>query len=373
MTRERLINTFSTLVEIDSVSKNEAKVHEYLIQRFKELGLTVREDDSKKETGLGGNNIIATLAGSSEIEPLFFSSHTDTVPPGEGIEVIEKDGKLFSKGDTILGADDKAGIAIMIETIQQINEQAIPHGTLEFVLSPGEEIGLIGSSALDMNLIEAANGYVLDSGGAVGRVTIASPTLYMYDVTITGVAAHAGIEPEKGVSAVVILADALPTIKIGRLDETTTTNIGVIQGGEATNVVLDHLLVKGEVRAVDPQKADKLIQEMTDAFQQSAEKHNGSVTIDTKKMATGFHISDEEQVMQLFLEATKNLGFEAIREVSGGGSDANVFNEKGKTVVNLSIGYEKIHTTDEYIPVEEMEKAVQLVIELVKNSPNKAE
>lgn len=369
MTNKRLINTFSKLVAIDSVSKNEAKVHEYLINEIKKLGLEIIEDDSQKKTGLGGNNIIAKYSGTKKVHSLFFSSHTDTVSPGIGIEVIEKDGVLHSKGDTILAADDKAGIAIMIEAIKRIQEQKIEVGSLEFVLSPGEEIGLIGSSALDMNLIEAKNGYVLDSGGPVGRVTIASPTLYMYDVTISGQAAHAGLEPEKGISTVSILSDALSKIKIGRLNDTTTANIGVIQGGEATNVIMDKMLVKGEVRSVDVELADKLIREMSTAFEEAAVKYGGSVVVDYKKMATGFNISDDELIMKLLSKAAENLKYEVIREVSGGGSDANVFNEKGKNVVNLSIGYEKIHTTDEYIPIKEMENAVNLVIELAKLSP----
>lgn len=373
MSKARLVKTFEELVTIDSVSGNEEKIHALLKEKFLSFGMDIKEDQSMETTGLGANNLIATLKGDSEKEPLMFSSHTDTVTPGNGIQVIEKDGILYSKGETILGADDKAGIAIMIEAIQRIKEDSIDTGNLEFVLSPGEEIGLIGSSALDMSMIEASMGYVLDSGGSVGKVTIASPTLFMYDVSITGKAAHAGLEPEKGVSAVAILSDALKKIKMGRIDERTTANIGVIQGGEATNIVMDSLLVKGEVRAIDPAKADTLIAEMVAAFEEAASLHGGEVTIDIRKMATGFDVSDDEQVMTLLLSAGEQLGYEIIRETSGGGSDANVFNEKGKRVVNLSVGYEKIHTTEEYIPVEEMEKAVLLVIELAKNSPRRTE
>ncbi|MCB5952794.1 M20/M25/M40 family metallo-hydrolase [Enterococcus sp. BWT-B8] len=371
MSTSRLVRTFEELVTIDSVSGNEAKVHEFLKKKFVSFGMTVTEDESMESTGLGANNMIATLKGAVGKEPLMFSSHTDTVTPGNGIEMIEKDGVLYSKGETILGADDKAGIAIMLEAIQRIKEEGIKTGDLEFVLSPGEEIGLIGSSALNMDLIKSQIGYVLDSGGSVGRVTVASPTLYMYDAVITGKAAHAGLEPEKGVSAVAILSDALKKIKMGRIDERTTANIGVIQGGEATNIVMDSLLVKGEVRAIDPEKAEELIAEMTAAFEQAASLHGGTVEITIKKMATGFDVDNDEKVMQLLLSAGEALGYEVIRETSGGGSDANVFNEKGKRVVNLSIGYEKIHTTDEYIPVAEMEKAVLLVMELAKQSPER--
>lgn len=371
MSRNRMVRSFTNLVGIDSVSKDEGKIHQYLKEELTAIGMTVKEDQSMKETGLGSNNLLAVYDGGQNQKSLFFSCHTDTVTPGVGIEVIEKNGVLFSKGETILGADDKAGIAILMEAIQRIKEEEIATGKIEFVFSPGEEIGLIGASALDMNLIEADYGYVLDSALEVGRVTIASPTLYMYEVNLTGRAAHAGLEPEKGISCVSILSEALKKIKIGRIDAQTTANIGAIQGGEATNIVMDHLLVKGEVRAIDPQVAEQLIDEMKKAFETAAQKFGGQVTIDVKKMATGFNISDEEPVMSLFIQSVENLGYPLLREASGGGSDANIFNLGGKTCVNFSIGYDKIHTTDELLVIDEMEKAVNLVIELVKNAPEK--
>lgn len=369
----RLVETFKNLVEMDSVSKNEGPLHEYLVNLLKAIGMDVIEDDSMEKTGLGGNNIISTWRGSLNKQSLFFSCHTDTVIPGNGIEVVEKEEILYSKGETILGADDKAGIAILIEACQRIREEGIATGNFEFVFSPGEEIGLIGSSTLDMNLVKSNFGYVLDSALEVGRVTIASPTLFMYDVKILGKAAHAGLEPEKGISCVSILSEALKKIKIGRLDTKTTANIGVLQGGDATNIVMNELLVKGEVRAIDPEVANQLIEEMKQAFQVAAEMFGGNVEIDVKKMATGFHIEDNQAPMALFLRAAELLRYPVIREISGGGSDANIFNLGGKPCVNLSIGYDKIHTTEELVVIEEMEKAVQLVIELLKNAPEKSE
>ena len=221
-----------------------------------------------------------------------------------------------------------------------------------------------------MKLVESNYGYVLDSAFEVGRVTIASPTLFMYDVHITGKAAHAGLEPEKGISCVSILAQALQKIKIGRLDSETTANIGVIQGGEATNIVMPELFVKGEVRAINPDVADQLIAEMKTAFEEAAEQFGGNVSIDVKKMATGFHMDDEQPMMKLFIKSAEILEYPVIREISGGGSDANIFNLGGKPCVNLSIGYDKIHTTDELVVIEEMEKAVKLVIEILKNAPD---
>lgn len=371
MSTNRMVEMFTNLVEIDSVSKNEGRFHQYLKEKLTEIGMDVTEDQTMNETGLGGNNIIASYIGEGNQQPIFFSCHTDTVTPGNGIEVIEKEGILYSKGDTILGADNKAGIAILLEAMQRIKEEEIQTGKIEFVFSPGEEIGLVGASALDMKLIEADYGYILDSALEVGRVTIASPTLYMYEVVIIGKAAHAGLEPEKGVSCVSILGEVLKALPMGRIDDQTTTNIGVIQGGEATNIVMDRLLVKGEVRGIDPQVAKELIEQMKKTFTKAAEQFGGEVIIEVKKMATGFNISDNEPVMDLFIKSAGKLGYEVIRETSGGGSDANIFNLGGKKSVNLSIGYDKIHTIDELVVVDEMERAVSLVIELLKNAPEK--
>lgn len=370
-TTNRLVQTFIDLVSIDSESKNEKKVHEYLKKIFTSLDLEVIEDDSMKDTGLGANNLVAKLHGRENTEPLFFSSHTDTVTPGKGIEVVEKDGVLYSKGETILAADNKAGIAIMIEAIRRIQEENIPTGLLEFVLSPGEEIGLIGAAALDMDLLSSNYGFVLDSDGPVGHVTIASPFLFMYEVKITGRSAHAGVEPEKGISAVPILAEALNGIETGRLDKETTANIGVIQGGEATNIVMDELIVKGEVRAISEKRAQNLVKQMEISFKDAAEKFGGKVEISVNQMATGFRITDDEPVMELLKESITHIGLDLVPEISGGGSDANIFNAQGKRTPNLSIGYEKMHTIEENVSISEMEKAVTLVIELAKRTPAK--
>ncbi|MDT2659169.1 M20/M25/M40 family metallo-hydrolase [Enterococcus hulanensis] len=370
MNTNRLVKTFIELVQIDSESRNEGEIHAYLKKKFMKLGMEIVEDASKEITGLGSNNLIVRHHGKDRNKlPLFFSCHTDTVSPGMGIEVIEESGILSSKGETILGADDKAGIAIIIEAIETIQEQGITTGDLEFVFSPGEEIGLIGASALDMQLIKAENGYVLDSGGEVGRVTIASPTLFMYEVQVNGRSAHSGIEPEKGISAVAILSDALQKIDIGRIDEMTTSNIGVINGGKATNIIMDSLKLKGEVRSVLSEVAEQLLKEIEAAFNGAVEKYGGSFEMTVEKMAIGYNISDESVIMKILDQAMNEHDLSLIKEISGGGSDANIFNEKGKEVVNLSVGYEKIHTTEEYIAIAEMEKAVKLVIELSKRAP----
>lgn len=365
MSQERLINTFIDLVKIDSESKKEGPFQDFLKEKFTMLGLEVIEDQSMEKTGLGANNLLCRLSGTVTAKPIFFSCHVDTVVPGEGIKPVIKDGNIYSDGDTILAADDKAGIAIMIELIERLKEQKLPHGDLEFVLSPGEEIGLVGANALDVGVMESNLGFVLDSGGPVGAITVASPTLMGMEVTIRGKTAHAGLEPEKGVSAIEIAAIAISKMRLGRINSETTANIGTINGGTATNIVADQVKITAEARAIDHHECEKQVAHMLDLFRETAEERGGTVEITTDVKSVGYRLTEENETLKLATKAITAVGRTTNFEVSGGGTDANVFNAKGKETANLSIGYEKIHTVDEYIPIAELEKAVELVCQLI--------
>lgn len=231
MSTTRLIQEFMELVQIDSVSYAEGPFQQDLIGRFQALGLTIDEDATKEMTGLGANNFVARLDGDTSIEPVFFSSHMDTVSPGQGIHPLERDGRIESDRTTILGADDKAGIAIMLELVKRLKEQQIRHGPIEFILTAGEEVGLLGAKAVDMSMLQAKFGYVLDNGGPVGGIITTSPSMYRLDIRLTGRAAHAGLEPEKGISAIEVAAQAISRMKLGRIDHETTANIGQVKGG----------------------------------------------------------------------------------------------------------------------------------------------
>lgn len=372
MNKQRLIDTFTELVEVDSVSGKEGAFVQLLSQKLSTLGLVVIEDDSMTTTKLGSNNLIAKHKGNLDKQPIFFSCHVDTVEPGEGIKVIEKNGVLYSKGETILAADNKAGIAILLEMMETINEHKIETGPIEFVFSPGEEIGLIGAAALDMSLIDSAFGYVLDNSGAVGNGIVASPFLYMFDIEVTGKAAHAGLEPEKGISAFTIAQNALETIPFGRLDEHTTANIGKINGGAGINVVMEHLMIQGEVRSISDEKARDFLTTLEEAFNTAASQYGGTFTLSVDQKATGFHLADDSDPVKIAKTATAKIGRTFTPEISGGGSDANIFNAHGKPTLNLSIGYEEIHTVNEYIPVAEMLKTVELALAIVAEMPNAA-
>ncbi|MBP1044282.1 M20/M25/M40 family metallo-hydrolase [Vagococcus sp. BWB3-3] len=365
MSQERLINTFIELVKIDSESKNEGRFQQFLKERFAQLGLETIEDQSMEKTGLGANNLLCRLPGIVEAEPIFFSCHVDTVTPGVGISPIIKEDAIFSDGTTILGADDKAGIAIMIEVIERLKEQKLPHGVLEFVLSPGEEIGLVGANAFDVSQLESDIGFVLDNGGPVGSITVASPTLVGIETTIKGKTAHAGLEPEKGVSAITIAAKAISKMRLGRINSETTANIGSIHGGTATNIVADEVKVTAEARAISHSECESQVSHMIDQFSESANVLGGEARSVTDVKSVGYRLTDDHRTVRLATQAIMAVDRLVTYDVSGGGSDANVFNAKGKETANLSIGYEKIHTVNEYIPTKELETATNMVLHLV--------
>jgi tripeptide aminopeptidase len=257
---ERLASVFTTLCEIDSPSKQEGRVAAYLKSLFTDMGAEVFEDDSASITGSDcGNLFVRFPDGGLDREPVFFNCHMDTVLPATGVKV-KRAGEVFaSAGDTVLGSDDKAGIAALIEVMRTLQEKNIPHGPVEYIFTTCEEVGLLGVKALDPSSIKAKIGYALDSSG-INRVVIGAPAAYRITAEVTGMASHAGLSPEKGISAIQLAAKAIARLKLGRLDSESTANIGVIKGGTASNIIPESALVQGEVRS----HTVKLLQEHTE-------------------------------------------------------------------------------------------------------------
>ena len=363
---DRLVSRFLELIKINSETRHEALIQEYLKKEFSLLGLTVEEDQTSGETGFGANNLICTLNGNPEIEPFFFSCHMDTVAPGNEIKPVIKDKTIYSDGTTILGADDKAGIAIMFEIIHLLKERKLAHGTIEFIISVGEESGLVGANAFDVQQLSSSFGFVLDTGGPVGSITVGSPTQYRIEAILTGVTAHAGVAPEKGVSAAQIAASAIHQMKLGRIDAETTANIGFINGGVATNIVMDRLEIIAEARSVNVDSCEAQVAHMIETFERVATEMGGKATVITEKKYNGYRFNPETNVVKIAAKALTNIGIKPNYQVSGGGSDANVFNGKGKETTNLAIGYEKIHTVHEYLPIAEFTKAAAMAYQIVE-------
>lgn len=367
MNKKRLIKTFTELVKLDSESKNEGRFQKFLKEKCECLGLLVYEDKTQEKTGLSAGNLICVLEATAQMEPLVFCCHSDTVQPGIGIEPEIVNGNIQSAGNTILGADDKAGIAVLLEMVAWLKETEVPHGRIELVFTVGEEIGLLGAIALDMSKLSSRYGYALDSAGPMGGIIMESPTMYTIDAIFQGKTAHAGVEPEKGISAIEIAAKAISKMELGRLDNETTANIGTIHGGTATNIVAEEVMVTAEVRSICETRSNKVLQNMRDTMDAAAREMGGKVQYEVVKRSQGYSLSKSDTTVRWAVNAFCASGREPDFQSSGGASDANIFNAQGIEMVNLAVGYEKIHTVDEFIPIEEMEKAVAIVYYLTTN------
>ncbi|MDE3839506.1 hypothetical protein C0966_09070 [Bacillus methanolicus] len=365
--QERLLNEFLELVQIDSETKNEAEIAKVLKNKFTELGVDVYEDDTTAQTGHGAGNLICTLKGTKDgVDPIYFTSHMDTVVPGKGVKPSIKDGYVVTDGTTILGADDKAGLAVMLETVRVLKEQNIPHGMIQFIITVGEESGLVGAKALDSSLVKAKYGYALDSDGKVGNIVVAAPTQAKISAVILGKTAHAGVAPEKGVSAITIAAKAIAKMPLGRIDEETTANIGRFEGGTQTNIVCDRVNILAEARSLVPEKMEKQVRKMKEAFESAAEEMGGKAEIEVQVMYPGFKFGEGDHVVEIARKAASKIGRSCELLKSGGGSDANVIAGFGVPTVNLSVGYEDIHTTNEKMPIEELNKLAEMVIAIIE-------
>jgi len=365
--QDRLVNEFLELVKIDSETKHERNIANVLKEKFEHLGLEVIEDDTTSVTGHGAGNLIVTMSGTkANVDPIYFTSHMDTVVPGNGVKPSIKDGYVVTDGTTILGADDKAGLASIFEAIRILKENNIEHGTIQFVITVGEESGLVGAKALNREMLKAKYGYALDSDGKVGNIIVAAPTQAKIKATIFGKTAHAGVAPEKGISAITIAAKAISKMPLGRIDEETTANVGRFEGGQATNIVCDRVDILAEARSLVPEKMEKQVQKMKSAFEQTATEMGGRAEVDVQVMYPGFKFSKDDLVVQIAQKAAGKIGRTSELLKSGGGSDANIIAGFGIPTVVLSVGYEEIHTTNERMPIEELVKLTEMVVAIVE-------
>ncbi|MCA1022953.1 M20/M25/M40 family metallo-hydrolase [Halobacillus litoralis] len=367
--KQRLLDEFLELVQIDSETTQEAEISKVLKQKFSDLGLEVLEDEAASVTGHGANNLICNLKGSKEgADTIYFTSHMDTVVPGNGVNPSIEDGYVVTDGTTILGADDKAGIAAILEGIRSLKENNVEHGDIQFVITVGEESGLVGAKALDSSLLKAKYGYAIDSDGQVGNIVVAAPTQAKINAVVKGRTAHAGVAPEKGVSAITLASRAIAKMPLGRIDEETTANIGRFEGGQKTNIVCDHVEVLAEARSLDPAKMEEQVEKMKKAFYETAEEMGGEVDLDIQVMYPGYKQEAGDEVVEVARSAAKRIGRESELLHSGGGSDANVIAGHGVPTVNLSVGYEEIHTTNERIPVAELEKIAEFITAIAEEA-----
>ena len=369
LNEKRLLDEFLELVQIDSPSKHERKIADVLTKKFTELGLDVFEDDTAKTTGFGAGNLICLLKGNADAAPtILLNCHMDTVEPGKGVKPAIKDGYVVSDGTTILGADDKAGIAAILEVIRVLKEGNLSHGDVQILVTVGEEIELTGVCALDQSLLKAKYGYALDTGGKVGNIKSSAPARGTITVDIYGKSAHAGVAPEAGVSAIAVAAHAVANMPLGRIDDETTANIGTFVGKGALNVVVDHVRVEAEARSFDNHKLEVQLNKMKEAFEKSASLMSGRVEVVISNSFPSFKLTDNEEVVEIAKRAAATIGRTCETFAAGGGSDANIINGYGIPMAVLACGYEEIHTTNEKISVVELNKLVEVTLAIISLS-----
>lgn len=368
---ERLVSGFMDLVRVDSESGREGKIAEDLEHKLTGLGLEVVIDNAAGKTGTETGNLIARMNGGAGGPTLMFCAHMDTIAPGCGINPVLENGIIRSIGETVLGADDKAGIAAIIEAITILREKKLPHGSLELVFTICEETGLSGAKNLDFSLLSADMGFVLDCDGPPGTIINMGPSQDKIKAEVLGKAAHAGINPEQGINAIQVASRAIARMQLGRIDEETTANIGLITGGVAINVVPDRVTLQGETRSLQDEKRMRQTRAICDILQETTRESGGRLLLDVNTIYPAMYVSEDAPVIKLAARAAKQMGLAPQIRSTGGGSDTHIFNEHGIPCVNLGIAMQKVHTTDEFIRVEDLSAVASYVLAIIQEAAEK--
>lgn len=364
--KDRLLQQFLELVQIDSESGNERAVADYTKKELEKMGFMVIEDEAGQTINGNSGNVIAKIKGNSAYKSLFFCAHMDTVKPGNGVKPQIKDGIITSDGTTVLGGDDKAGISAILEGTRSFLESNQAHGDIQIVFTIAEEGGLNGAKALNYEELWAIDGaYFFDSEDDASKVVVQAPVHFDFACAFYGKAAHAGMEPEKGVSAILAAAQALNTMRLGRIDEDTTANIGLISGGKATNIVPDQAEIVGEARSMSEDKVLAQMEHMKKVCEEAAFKYGARAEVKIEKSHDGIDVATDSLAAQLAQKACLKLGKEIAFTKTGGGSDANIMNGKGIPALNIGVGMSNVHTTEEYIAIKDLEMAAQMVENLL--------
>jgi tripeptide aminopeptidase len=373
--QERIKNLLLELVQIDSHSRKERDVAERIKKYCQEMGAEVEIDDAGEKVGGNSGNVIACFRGTiPNAEPIMMSAHMDTVIPGEGVRPVVEGDIIRTDGTTVLGGDDKSGCAVILETIRCLQEQSIPHTDIEAVFSICEEVGLLGAKHVDVSKLRSKYGIVFDSDDP-GFLFTKGPSSNELVFKVYGLESHAGVAPEQGISAIKIAAEAIANMKLFRIDEETTANIGIIEGGKATNIITNYVYLRGEARSLDEEKLKRQCDHMVKCFEDAAAKYEVTVEGRTTKgrvEATvepeyyAMDVPDDSRVVQLVLQAASRMGLKVETMASGGGCDANIFNKRGIECANLGTGMRAIHTVNEWLDVKDMYASAEMTLEILK-------
>ncbi len=373
--RDRLKNILLDLVRIDSLSRRERACAMRLKREMEQLGAVCRFDNAAEKVKGEVGNLIARIEGTVPgAPPLLICAHMDTVSPGEGVKPIVEGDVIRTDGTTVLGGDDKSGCAIICETLHQLREQQIPHGPIDAVFTVCEEIGLLGAKHLDLSLVQAREGLVYDSD-APGYLFIRAPGAKALRFTVWGLEAHAGMAPERGLSAIKIASEAIAGMCLGRIDNETTANLGLIEGGRALNIIPNQVVVRGEARSRDNAKLERQVAHMIQCFEDAVAR--ASVTLDGRRFDArleysahteyeAMNLPEDAPIVRKVVEAARRAGRVVKPEAMGGGCDANIFNRRGFVVANLGTGMRDIHTVREWLNINDMVSTTEVTLELIR-------
>jgi tripeptide aminopeptidase len=363
-----VLDLFLELAAISSPPGQERPVADRVAGYLRDLGLEVDEDGVASSIDGTAGNLLCRLEptdGGNGGTPIFLCAHLDTVPPTAGIEPVVEDGFVRNAAGTILGADDKSAVATMLEAARRVVEGKRPHAGLELLFTPKEEVGLVGAYAFDHSRLEAKVGYVYDQAAAVGEIVLGAPSAVGIEAVFHGRAAHAGMYPEEGRSAIAAAARAIADMRLGRIDEETSANVGVIQGGTARNIVPEWCSFRAEARSHDEEKLSDLVREMTETMTFAATLEECEVETTISRSYRAYRFKKTDEVVRLAVAALERTGHTPTYSLSGGGADANVFNERGLACVNLANGMTDIHTPDERIAVADLDAMVDVTLALL--------
>lgn len=362
----RLLQRFLEYVQIDSESGNEKNIADRLLKDLGELGCETWHDNAGENFGSNGYNVYARLDGDSSMKPLIFSAHMDTVKPGNGVKPSVKDGVIYSDGSTILGGDDKSGVAAIIESLSCVTQNRLAHRTVEVLFTISEEGGLKGARYADFSKFTARQALVLDSSGDVGKIMTSAPGQIKFNAEVTGKSAHAGVAPETGINAIQAAAEGVAAMDLLRIDEETTANISVFTSEYATNIVPEKALVKGEIRSRSTDKLNRQAEHMKKCMEEACGKYGATLNLEMETAYLSYKIDEDDELVTLVSDACRKIGVTPQTAASGGGSDANIMNHGGVKSVVLATGMDKVHTTGERLTVENLDNAAKLCLELMK-------
>jgi tripeptide aminopeptidase len=370
--RERLTELFLEFARIPSPFKHERNMADAVVRRLEALGITVHEDGTAAKTGGDTGNLWCVVAGQGTAH-VALGAHLDTVIPTDDLDpFLDEEGVFRNRRRTILGADDKAAVAALLHATELLVEAGAPFPSYELLFTVSEEIGLVGAKHLEERVLSSPFAAVFDSAGPVGGITVKAPSHETFKATFRGRAAHAGVEPERGRNAIQAAAKAIAAMQLGRLDDETSANIGMISGGVGTNIVPDLCEIEGECRSHDDEKLAGVAAAMVDALQMGAAQVGVDVEIALVHEYRAFVLTGRSPVVRLSKAALTELGLEPRLLTGGGGSDANILNARGLPTVNLTAGMNQVHSPDEHLSLDDLERLCGLILRLIFLAPRYA-